>query len=75
MIKLSQISRISLSRILNSLFLNRSTLKHNGRRYVLFACPTIGGMARFLPSRYKFIQLYECRGTRLTVSRKRVKVY
>jgi len=26
-------------------------LKHNVRRYVLFACPTIGGLAWFLPSR------------------------
>jgi len=36
-------------------------MPHNGRRYVLFACPTIGGMARFLPSRYttKLTGLYK----------------
>jgi len=28
-----------------------SAIAANGRRYVLFACPTIGGLAQFLPYR------------------------
>ena len=33
------------------------------------------GMAWFLPSGYKYSELYECRGTRPIGSRKQVKVY